>query len=80
MYDLSNPSDVIRQMEDAELTIPAIVKTLKLALAELADLDNKPHDPVMCFDCGQVYPSIKAIQASSGCFTREQHDRAAELV
>ena len=35
MYDLSNPSDVIRQMEDAELTIPAIIKTLKLALAEL---------------------------------------------
>jgi len=35
MYDLSNPSDVIRQMEDAGLTTSAIIKTLKLTLTEL---------------------------------------------
>ncbi len=35
MYDLSNPLDIIKQMEDADLSTAAIIKTLKLALAEL---------------------------------------------
>lgn len=35
MYDLSNPLDVIKQMEDAYLSTAAIAKTLKLALEEL---------------------------------------------
>jgi hypothetical protein len=35
MYDLSNPLDLIKQMDDAGLTTPAIVKTLKLALTYL---------------------------------------------
>ncbi len=61
MYDLNNPTDIIAQMRDGEMTDPAIVKTLRLTLELFCvmcanELTHEEQRGNVCAGCSSKLP------------------------